>query len=176
VIRHNTCCNVICALSTSGPVRFGIEISENAKELGIPEKDCNKTSDRMTKGRLEFSLQCDPASMIWYVQFAILKNVEKFHDRDVYERMYSEFQENILYNPSIIDPNDLLIFILFAENVLTIDFVLAKVDIFEGVKKADVYILTKLEYYNDWIITEIDETLLPERPLSHKSIMATSLV
>ena len=46
--------------------------------------------------------------------------------------MYSEFQENILYRPSIIDPNDLLIFILFGENVFTIDFVLAKVDTFEG--------------------------------------------
>jgi len=161
-------------LSTSGPVRFGIEISETAKELGISEKDCNKKSDRMTKGcLLEFSLQCDPASMIGYVQFAILMNIEKSHDRDVYERMYSEFQENILYRPSIIDPNDLLIFILFGENVFTIDFVLAKVDTFEGVKKADVYILTKLEYYNDWIIREIDETLLPERPLSHKSINAT---
>ncbi len=66
-----------------------------------------------------------------------------------------------------------MIFIIFGENVFTIDFVLAKVDTFEGVKKADVYILTKLEYYNDWIIREIDETLLPERPLSHKSIKAT---
>jgi secreted trypsin-like serine protease len=43
-------------------------------------------------------------------------------------------------------------------------------------QKADVYILTKLEYYNDWIIREIDETLLPERPLSYKSIKATPLV
>ena len=67
-----------------------------------------------------------------YVQFAILINIEKSHDRDVYERIYSEFQEIILYRPSIIDPNDLLIFILFGENVFTIDFVLAKVDTFEG--------------------------------------------
>jgi len=31
-----------------------------------------------------------------------------------------EFQEKILYHPSIIDPNDLLIFILFGDNVFTI--------------------------------------------------------
>jgi hypothetical protein len=43
-------------------------------------------------------------------------------------------------------------------------------------QKADVYIPTKLEYYNDWIIREIDETLLPERPLPHKSIKAIALV
>jgi hypothetical protein len=50
-----------------------------------------------------------------------------------------------------------LIFILFGENVYTIDSVLVKVDSFEGVKNADVYVLTKLEYHNDWIIREIDK-------------------
>ena len=33
-------------------------------------------------------------------------------------------------------------------------------------------ILTKLQYYDDWIIREIDKRLLP-RPLSRKSIRAT---
>jgi hypothetical protein len=80
-----------------------------------------------------------------------------------------EFQENILYRPSIIDPDDRLIFVLFAENVFMVDFILAKVDSFEGVKNAAAYILTKLQYYNDWIIREIDERLLPQRPLG-KSI------
>jgi len=46
--------------------------------------------------------------------------------------MYSEFQENILYSPSVIDPNDRLTFRLFGENVFTADSVLAKVDSFEG--------------------------------------------
>jgi hypothetical protein len=92
------------------------------------------------------------------------------HYRDIYEHMYSEFQENILYRPSIIDPDDRLIFVLFAENVFMIDFILAKVDSFEGVKSADVYVLTKLQYHNDWIMREIDERLLPQRLLSHKSI------
>ena len=79
-----------------------MEISEIAKELGISEKTTTRRLDRMTEGRLlEFSLQCDPDSMIEYVQFAILVNVEKSHYRDVYERMYTEFQENILYRPSI---------------------------------------------------------------------------
>jgi tRNA A-37 threonylcarbamoyl transferase component Bud32 len=75
--------------------------------------------------------------------------------------MYSKFQENILYRPSIIDLDDRLIFVLFAENVFMIDFILAKVDSFKGVKNADVYVLTKLQYYNNWIIREIDERLLP---------------
>lgn len=63
--------------------------------------------------------------------------------------MYSEFQENILYSPSVIDPNDRLTFILFGENVFAVDSGLAKVDSFEGVKRADVYIFTKVQYYDN---------------------------
>jgi DNA-binding Lrp family transcriptional regulator len=148
-----------------------MEISDIANELDISEKTTTRRLDRMKEGRLlEFSIQCDPASMIGYVQFAILISVEKLHYRDVYEHMYREFQENILYRPSIIDPDDRLIFILFAENVFMIDFILAKVDSFKGVKNADVYILTKLQYYNDWILREINERLSPQQLLSHTSI------
>jgi hypothetical protein len=84
---------------------------------------------------------------------------EKSHHHSVYERMYSEFQESILYHHSIIDPDDRLVFILFGENVFKVDSVLAKVDSFEGVKMADAYIVTKVQYYDDWIIREIDERL-----------------
>jgi hypothetical protein len=111
---------------------------------------------------LEFSIQCDPASMIGYVQFAIVMSVEKAHYRNVRELIYRNFQESILYHPSIIDPNDSLIFVLYGENVF-IDSVLATVDSIEGVRSADVYILTKLQYYDDWIIREIDERLLPQQ-------------
>ena len=122
----------------------------------------------LKKGRvLEFSLQCDQAFMIGFIPFAILINVEKSHYRDVCEHMYREFQEKILYHPSIVDPDDRLIFVLFAESVNMIDFISAKVNSFKGVKNADVCIPTKLQYYDDWIISEIDERILPQQPLSH---------
>jgi hypothetical protein len=59
-----------------------------------------------------------------------------------------------------------------------IDSVLAKVDSFEGVKNADVYINTELKYHDDWIMKEIDERLLPQRLPSNRSIKAaaTSIV
>lgn len=36
---------------------------------------------------------------------------------------------------------------------------LARVNSFEGVKSADVYILTKWQYYDDWIMKEINEII-----------------
>jgi DNA-binding Lrp family transcriptional regulator len=147
-----------------------MEISEIAKELGISEKTTTRRLDRLKERRLlNFSLQYNPAAMIGYIQFAIPMIIVKSHYRSVNERMYSEFQEKIRYAPSVIDPNDWLLFVLYGENVFTVDSVLAKVDSFEGVISADVYILSKWQYYDDWIIREIDERLLP-RTLSRKLI------
>jgi DNA-binding Lrp family transcriptional regulator len=146
------------------------EISDIAKEVGISEKTTTRRIDRMKEGRLlDFSIQCSPAAMIGYIQFAIPITVTKSHYHSIHERMYSEFQANILYSPSIIEPEDRLTFVLFGENVFTVDSVLAKVNSFEGVKSADAYILTKWQYYDDWILKEIDKRLLPQ-PLLHKSI------
>jgi DNA-binding Lrp family transcriptional regulator len=137
-----------------------MEISDIAKELGISEKTTTRRLDRMKEGRLlDFSLQCDPAAMIGYILYAITIFVVKSNFRKVNERMYSEFQENILYVPSVIDPDDRLTYVLFAENVFTVDSVLARVDSFEGVKSADVYILIKWQYYDNWIVREINERL-----------------
>lgn len=111
-------------------------------------------------GILDFSLQCDTASMIGYIQFAIRISVERYYHRDVYERIYLEFKERILYCPRIVDPSDLLTFIFVAENVFMIDFILARADSLKGVKNTNLYILTKLQFYNDWIIRETDERLL----------------
>jgi hypothetical protein len=81
--------------------------------------------------------------------------------------MYSEFQANILYSPSVIEPKDILAFVLFGENVFVVDNVLARVNSFEGVKRADAYILTKWQYYDDWIMKEINKRLLL-RPVLHR--------
>jgi DNA-binding Lrp family transcriptional regulator len=146
-----------------------IEISDIAKEVDISEKTTTRRLNRMKEMRLlDFSLQCSPTTMIGYIQFAIPIIVAKTHYRSVLERMYSEFQTNILYSPSVIEPEDQLTFVLFGENVFTVDSVLARVNSFAGVKSADAYILTKLQYYDNWIMKEINKRLLL-RPVLHRS-------
>jgi hypothetical protein len=76
------------------------------------------------------------------IVFAIPITVAKSHYHIVRERMYSEFQANILYSPSVIEPKDQLTFVLFDENVFVIDYALANVNSFADVKSADAYILT----------------------------------
>lgn len=146
-----------------------VEISNIAKEVGISEKITTRLK-RMKESRLlDFSLQCSPAALIGYIQFVIPISVARSHYHEVLERMYSEFQANILYSPNIIEPENLLAFVLFCENVFVVDNVLAKVNSFAGVNDADSYILTKWQYYDDWIMKEINRRLLL-RPVLHRSI------
>lgn len=146
-----------------------IEISDIAKEVGISEKTTTRRLNRMKEMRLlDFSLQCSPTAMIGYIQFAIPITVAKSHYHNVREGMYSEFQANILYSPSVIEPEDQLTFVLFGENVFVVDYVLTRVNSFAGVKSADAYILTKLQYYDNWIMKEINKRLLL-RPVLHRS-------
>ena len=65
-----------------------------------------------------------------------------------------------MYSPSVIQPENQLTFVLFGENVFVVDYILAKVNSFEGIRNADVYILTKWQYYDDWIMKEINNRLL----------------
>ena len=138
-----------------------IEISDIAKEVGISEKTTTRRLNRMKDNRLlDFSLQCSAAAMIGYIQFVISITIAKSHYHNVLERMYSEFQENILYSVSLIEPEDRLTFVFFGENVFVVDHVLARVNSFAGVKSADAYMLTEWQYYDDWIMKEINSRLL----------------
>jgi DNA-binding Lrp family transcriptional regulator len=90
-----------------------VEISDIAKEVGISEKTTTRRLKTMKESRLlDFSLQCSPAAMIGYIQFVIPISVARSHYHEVLERMYSEFQTNILYSPSVIEPEGLLAFVL----------------------------------------------------------------
>ena len=135
-------------------------ISEIAKEVGISEKTTTRRLNIMKEADLlDFSIQCSPSVMVGYIQFAIPIIATKFHHRSILERMHSEFQANVLYSPSVIDSDDRLTFVLFGENVFVVDSILARVNSFEGVKNADVYILTEWHYHDDWIMKEINNRL-----------------
>jgi DNA-binding Lrp family transcriptional regulator len=61
-----------------------IEISDIAKEVGISEKTTTRRLNRMKESRLlDFSLQCNPAAMIGYIQFVIPITVAKSHYHEV---------------------------------------------------------------------------------------------
>lgn len=147
------------------------EISDIANEVGISEKTTTRRLTRMKDSNiLDFSIQCNPSMMIGYIQFVILIITTKFYRQSVLSRMNAEFQSNILYSPSVIDSEDRLTFVLYSENVFTIDSVLTNVDSFEGVQSADIYILTKLQYHDNWVMKEINNRISSRQPHLYESI------
>jgi DNA-binding Lrp family transcriptional regulator len=154
------------------------EISDIARQVAISEKTTTRRLIRMKEAKiLDFSVQCSPSVMTGYIQFAIPIITTKPYRLSVCERMYSEFQANILYSPSVIDSVDRLTFVLFGENVFTVDSILNRVSSFEGVKSADVYILTKWQYHDDWIMNEINNRILiPVQPHLHKTIKTSNTI
>jgi hypothetical protein len=53
--------------------------------------------------------------------------------------------------------------------VFVVDHVLARVNSFAGVKSADAYMLTEWQYYDDWIMKEINSRLLLRPILRNRS-------
>jgi len=53
--------------------------------------------------------------------------------------------------------------------VFVVDYVWVRVNSFAGAESADADILTKLQYYDDWIMKEINRRLLL-RPVLHRSM------
>jgi DNA-binding Lrp family transcriptional regulator len=70
------------------------EISEIAKEVGISEKTTTISLNRMQEGRLlDFSIQCNPAAMIGYIQYALSIIITKSHYRSTLKCSTKNFKQ-----------------------------------------------------------------------------------
>ena len=70
-------------------------------------------------------------------------------------------QEYLLFILSM-NQNELIFAVLPCTNIPTVDFILEKLESYEGVKQIEPHITTKLIYYQDWLKREIDKRLRSE--------------
>jgi hypothetical protein len=75
------------------------------------------------------------------------------------ERLYTEFPEYPFLRSPLISHDDLVIVSVFGNDVFAIDSMFKKILSFQEVEKAELYVFTKIKYYKDWIIREIDRRL-----------------
>jgi hypothetical protein len=52
--------------------------------------------------------------------------------------------------------------VFFCPNIPTVDLILRRLESYEGVNGTEMFITTKLVYYQDWIKREIDKRLRSE--------------
>jgi DNA-binding Lrp family transcriptional regulator len=140
------------------------KISDIARELSMSPKTVSRRLEKLKENKvLQFSVLCNPSTSAGYIQFAIVMHIEKpiYYRHFILERIYRELQENILFELPVIDPSDVITFVLWSQDIYSTDRIIRKIESFDGVKGTDLFILDRLEHFNKWIVREIDKRLLP---------------
>jgi hypothetical protein len=111
-----------------------------------------------------------------FVVFGLLIYVDNDHDRigeqardksskshKVLERLYSESPDYPFLRTPIISHDNIVIVSIFGNDIFAIDSIFKKILSFEEVKKAELYVFTRIKYYKESIVKEIDH-ILESRP------------
>ena len=138
-----------------------LDINEIAKKTSISSRTVNRRLSRLKENNvLKFSILCNPIYTLGYIQFVLIINtIDKFSHKQIVERIYQELGENILCQPPIINPDDLITLVLFSQDIFTADSILKKIESFIGVKRVELYILKDTIHYNEWLLKEINKRM-----------------
>ena len=146
-------------------------ITNVAKEVSISARTVNRILQRLKDdGVIEFSIILNPAALKGFVIFAILIYVnEKESSKEeqkksptthkILERLHNEFPEYPLWRGPFSGIDNEILVGLLGNDVIAINSMFKKVQSFEGVKRAELHIFTRLVHHKEWIIREIDNRL-----------------
>ena len=138
-----------------------MDMNDIAKKISISARTVNRRLTRLKDNNvLKFFILCNPVSTLGYIQFVLVINtVDKSFNNQIIERMYGELKENILCQPPIIDPDNIITLLLFSQDIYTADGILKEVESFTGVNRVELFILTDTTSYDEWVLKEIDKRL-----------------
>jgi DNA-binding Lrp family transcriptional regulator len=139
-----------------------MELNDIGRKTSMSAKTVNR---RLTKMRdnniLKFFILCNPAYTLGYIQFGLIVNtVDKSFYNQIVERIYEELGQNILCQPPVIDPDNVITVILFSQDIFTANGILKKVESFNGVKRVELFIITETTNYHEWVLREIERRLI----------------
>src|ERR687888_2289222 len=138
-----------------------MDMKDIAKKISISPRTVNRRLTRLRDNNvLKFFILCNPISTLGYIQFVLVINtIDKSFNNQIIERMYGELKENILCQPPIIDPDNIITLLLFSQDIFTADGILKEVESFTGVNRVELFILTDTTSYDEWVLKEIDKRL-----------------
>jgi len=138
-----------------------MDMNDIAKKTSISARTVNRRLTRLKDNNvLKFFILCNPVSTLGYIQFVLVINTaDKSFNSQIIERIYGELKDNILCQPPIIDPDNIITLILFSKDIFTADSILKRVESFTAVKRVELFILTATISYDEWILREIEKRL-----------------
>ena len=154
---HNSDFKIIkCLLSNAR-----MQVENIAKDSSISIKTVTRRLQKMRESHvLQFSILRDMSSMqlVGYIEFAVIIHVQRSLYQNIIERIYHEMQEHLVF---IQNPNQsgIIFAVFFCANIPTVDLISKRLESYDGVERTEVFITTKLVYYQEWLKREINRRL-----------------
>jgi DNA-binding Lrp family transcriptional regulator len=137
-----------------------MEIGDIAKESSISARSVTRRLEKMRENHvIKFSTIIDMSSvqLVGYIEFAVIINVDKSLQAYILKRIYRELQEYLKFCDG--NQTEVILAAFFCTNITTLDSILTKIESFEGVERAEVFIITKIVFYQEWLEREINKSL-----------------
>jgi DNA-binding Lrp family transcriptional regulator len=148
-----------------------MDMKDIAKKIHVSPRTVNRRLTRLRDNNvLKFFILCNPVSTLGYIQFILVINtVDKSFNNQIIERIYDGgLKDNILFQPPIIDPDNIITLLLFTQDIFTADGILKRVESFTGVNRVELFTLTDTSSYDEWMIREIERRLNPKKSARQK--------
>ena len=136
-----------------------MQIGNIAKETSLSTKTVNRWFEKMKENHIvQFTIIRDMSSLqlTGYIEFALIINVNKYLYQSVLETIHHEMAENILFIPNIYS-NNIIFAVLFCANIPMLDLIVTRLQTYKGVEKMELFITTKLAFYQEWLKKEVDK-------------------
>lgn len=139
-----------------------IQVEDIARDTCLSTKTVTRRLEKLRDNHvIEFGIMRDMSTMQLkgYIEFGVIVNLkDNSYHQHVLERVYKEMEEYLFVIPHANHKES--IFLVFScPNVATVDWILTRMQSYEGVNKTEIFLTIKLVYYQEWVQREIDKRL-----------------
>ena len=151
-----------------------IGITDLANLISVSARTANRILHKLRDNGIgRFSVICNPSLMKGFVVFGLLIYVndndecqkgeqdkdKRSNSHKVLERLYNESPDYPFLRTPIVSHDNIVIVSVFGNDVFAIDSMFKRIISFEEVKKVELYVFTRIKYYKESIVKEIDHIL-----------------
>lgn len=135
-----------------------------AKAMRVSPRTVKRRLDALTKKEvMRFMIAYDPAAMRGYIQFSMILDIDPKKYQNVVKQIYEELSQNFLLPPPLMYRESAIVVVLYSDNLYTMDEMSKKVMKLDGVRNVDLFLPTRLEFKQEWIVKMIESMLRKNR-------------
>jgi DNA-binding Lrp family transcriptional regulator len=142
-----------------------LQVADIAKQASISSRTVTRRLEKMRKNRVVgFTTLRDMSSMqlVGYIEFVLLiTSTNRSVHRHIVERIYLEMQEYVISIPNV-GQSDMIFAAFFCANIPTVDLIVTTIESYDGVNHVELFITTKVVFYQEWLRREINKRLKSE--------------